>query len=99
MGLAIRGRGISEIYSKDRIKIAVARSHVRMLLRTDVSEMFSPERVTKMCEEFGLKAGDAMDIENGFNFDMASDRKKCRESIVRDGPKLVIGSPPCTMFS
>ena len=40
-----------------------------------------------------------MDIKNGFNFDLASDRKKCWDSIIRDEPKLVIGSPPCTMFS
>ena len=40
-----------------------------------------------------------MDIKNGFDFDLSSDRNKAWESILRDKPMLVIGSPPCTFFS
>ena len=40
-----------------------------------------------------------MDIKIGYDFDTAVDRTKCWDSIIRDAPTLVIGSPPCTMFS
>ena len=65
----------------------------------DISEMFSPERATAVCTQYGLVPGQAMDVKNGFDFDLAVDRKKAWDSIVRDKSKLVIGSPPCTFFS
>ena len=37
--------------------------------------------------------------KNGFGFDLAADRKKAWDSILRDKLKFVIGSPPCTSFS
>ena len=61
--------------------------------------MFSPERVTKVCEQYGLTPGAAMDVKHGYNFDLAADRAKAWKSIVEDAPMLVIGSPPCTFFS
>ena len=60
-------------------------------------EMFSPERVTAVREQYGLVPGQAMDIKNGYDFDLAVDRKKEWESILRDKPKFVIGSPLCTI--
>ena len=39
-----------------------------------------------------------MDIKNGFDFDLAADRKKAWDSILCDEPRRVIGSPPCTFF-
>ena len=41
-----------------------------------MSEMFSPERVTVACKQYGLFPGQAMDIKNGFDFDFAVDRNK-----------------------
>ena len=41
----------------------------------------------------------AMDMKSGFDFDKTSDRHKCWEAIKRDEPTLIIGSPPCTLFS
>ena len=72
---------------------------VSQLLKVDISEMFSPERVTSVCKKYGLVPGQAMDLKNGYNFDLTADRKKAWESIIRDEPTLVIGSPPCTFFS
>ena len=37
----------------------------QQILGVDVMEMFSPERVGKLCKEFGLEQGMAMDIKNG----------------------------------
>ena len=65
----------------------------------DVVDIFSPERVGKACVSFGLEQGMAMDIKSGFDFDLAVDRARCWETIKRDKPLLVIGSPPCTLFS
>ena len=43
--------------------------------------------------------GEFMDTKSAHDFDTAVDRKRCWESIIRDEPLLVIGSPQCTMFS
>ena len=39
-----------------------------------------------------------MDIKSGYDLKTSVGRKKCWDSIIRDEPTLVIGSPPCTMF-
>ena len=100
---AILGKSIHETYSNDRIKLAVDRQSVeclnKQMLGVDVMEVFSPERVGKLCKEYGLDQGMAMDIKSGFDFDKSSDRAKCWEAVKRDKPTLVIGSPPCTLFS
>ena len=61
-------------------------------------EMFSPERVTAVCKQYGLTPGQAMDIKNGYDFDLEVDRKKVWASILQGKPKLVIGSPPVYVF-
>ena len=40
-----------------------------------------------------------MDLLNGWDFSLASDRKRAIEDIRKNRPFLVVGSPPCTMFS
>ena len=37
----------------------------KLVLGVDVSEIFSPQRVTKMCEEFLMRPGSAMDLVTG----------------------------------
>ena len=100
---AILGKSLSEVYSNGRIQLAVNRCSMErlntQLSSTDVSEIFSPERVAAVCGRFGLTPGESMDIKSGFDFDTAADRKRCWDSVIRDEPTLVIGSPPCTMFS
>ena len=46
------------------------------LQSTDIVQVFSPERVGKLCKEFGLEQGMAMDIKKGYDFDLAADRAK-----------------------
>ena len=62
-------------------------------------EMYSPPRVTAQASKFGLRAGEAMDLVTGYNFDLEEDRQKAMEILERDQPALVIGSPECKMFS
>ena len=67
--------------------------------KVDVSEVYSPPRVTMMAKEFGLRPGDALDLTTGWDFDLASDRGRAVELLQTNPPKLLIGSPICTMFS
>jgi hypothetical protein len=97
------GQSLHEVYSNARIQLAVSRSSMErlnaQLSSTDVCEIFSPLRVAGVCKEAGLTPGESMDIKSGDDFDKLADRTKCWDSIIRDEPLLVIGSPPCTMFS
>jgi hypothetical protein len=96
---AILGHDLTETYSNARIRLAANREEVQRLMSVDLSEMYSPERVSAVCASYGLRPGQAMDIKNGFDFDLAADRKKAWEHVMKDEPTLVIGSPPCTYFS
>ena len=81
------------------MNLAGDRHIVEQLFRVGMSEMLSPERVTSVCKQYGLVPGQAMDIKNGFDFDLAVDRKKVWDSILKDKPTLVMGSPLCTFLS
>ena len=93
---AMLGHDLTEVYSNKRLQLAGSRQFVESILSTDISEVFSPERVTSVCARYGFVPGQAMDIKNGYDFDLAKDRKKAWESVLADKPKLIIGSPPCT---
>ena len=77
-------------------KIASSAGH---LLDVDIMEVYSPERVAKLCRNHGLTPGCSLDLTNGYDFDKAADRERAWEIIKRDKPHTVIGSPPCTHFS
>ncbi len=73
---------------------------------TAVAELFSPPRVSKILPSVGgdLVAGSTFDLHadiNGvkWNFEQPLDRKRAWERIRAEEPYLVVGSPPCTMFS
>ena len=40
-----------------------------------------------------------MDLTNGYDFTKASDRKRAWDKIKDEDPFLLVGSPPCTLFS
>ena len=96
---AILVHDLTDMFSNKRLQLAADRHFVNQLLIVDMSETFSPERVTAVCRDYGLKPGQAMDLNNGYDFDLAADRQKAWDSMLRDKPMLVIGSPPCTYFS
>ena len=68
-------------------------------LSVDVMEMYSPPRVTTQGAKMGLEVGEAMDLTTGWDFRKAADRDRAWAYIGKHNPKLVIGSPMCTMFS
>ena len=72
---------------------------VGMLGKVEVMEMYSPPRVTVEAKDWGLKAGEAMYLVTGYDFNKIEDRTRAWEAIVGDKPSLVIGSPECKMLS
>ena len=66
------------------------------MLGVDITEVYSPEAVTKVCDKFGSTRGSSMDLTNGWDFDKAEHRILARERVLTEEPLLVVGSPPCT---
>jgi hypothetical protein len=73
-----------------------------------VSELFSPPRVTaalKSKDHGWLRAGSSFDLVvdavsgQSWDFLQAEDRRRCWRQLQREDPWVVIGSPPCTVFS
>ena len=62
---------LTETDSNDRLKLAGHRHIIGQLIGVDMSQMFSPERVTAVCKQYGLVPGQAMDFKNGVDFDLA----------------------------
>ena len=52
-----------------------------ILRGVDVTEVYSPERVTKACMKAGMRPGSSMDITNGWDFTKAEDRKRAWKTI------------------
>ena len=65
----------------------------------DLSEIYSPERVVKFCREYNLLPGDSFDLQTGWDFDKLSHRNLASRRVLETRPKLLICSPPCTLFS
>ncbi len=66
---------------------------------TEVAEVWSPPRVTKVASKLGLEPGHAMDLTNGCGFRLERHREAALRYIRTAKPKLVIGSPECTLLS
>eukprot|EP00435_Cladocopium_sp_Y103_P059905 s740_g21.t1 len=66
--------------------------------QVDVSEVFSPPRVTKEAKLQKMKAGHAFDLKTGFDLRLEKDLKRMREVLQEEEPELVVCSPPCGPF-
>lgn len=65
-----------------------------------LAEVFSPPRITKSAQHFGHQTMMAFDIvHNGWDCMDPTMRNKLREIILKVEPKVLVLSPPCTMFS
>ena len=67
--------------------------------RNDITEVFSPPRFADAAKELGLMPGESMDLLSGWDFSKSEDRKRAIKYINEKKPFLVVGSPPCTLFS
>ena len=70
-----------------------------VILGVDITEVFSPDRVTLVARKFGLVPGSSFDLTDGWDFDIEEHRQLAWKKIKSECPNLLIGSPPCTMFS
>jgi hypothetical protein len=69
-----------------------------------IAELYSPPRVTAALPKLGLVAGSTFDLKAdkfgvAWDFRRPRDRKRAWDRIRAERPFLVVGSPPCTMFS
>ena len=69
----------------------------KILLGADVTEVYSLQRVSKLCFKFKLIPGDAFDLQNGVGFSKVEHRMEVPRIIKRDKRTVAIGSPPCTL--
>ena len=65
----------------------------------DLAEVYSPKRVTAEGEKMGLRIGEAMDLTTVWDFRKQEDRDRAWRYVKESKPRLLIGSPMCTMFS
>ena len=71
----------------------------------EVAEVYSPPRMTKMVDMMGMKSGFALELstndENGKPWDFSIPERRRAALKVQDDtkPKMLIASPPCTLFS
>ena len=72
----------------------------------DVAEVFSPPRTAARARERGLRGGWSLDLQcedpwTGRPWDLGdeSTREAARRLLRRTRPKLLVASPPCTVFS
>ena len=86
----------AEMHSLDEMEKRMLSS---VVMGADITEVYSPERVNKLAEKFGLRKGNSLDLTNGRDFSKQEDRARAWRLIRISKPYIVIGSPPCTMFS
>ena len=82
------------LYNESDIGVLAA-----VLKGVDITEIYSPARVTKLCSKYGLIAGDSYDLRDGYDLSDEKTQAQVIRRISSTEPTLVIGSPPCTMFS
>ena len=85
--------------SVDGFPSGLLKAAINVMRGLDITEVFSPERVTKISREHGLTAGLRMDLRTGWDFRKKADRQRADTYIYEEKPLLVIGSPVCTPFS
>ena len=62
-------------------------------------EVYSPRRVLDFTAKVGLTGNVSADLLTGWNFSNEADRVALVVRIAQDRPKVLLLSPPCTMFS
>ena len=65
---------------EDGARAALSSSGATLLAQVDVTEVYSPPRVTAMAKKTGLNAGSAMDLRIGYDFTTQKDRERGQSS-------------------
>ena len=67
---------------------------VSALKGVDITDIYNPERVTKLCRTYGLVAGDSYDLRDGYDLSDEMSQALVISRIKKTWPSLVIGSDP-----
>ena len=70
-----------------------------VLRGADITEVLSPQRVATVCSKYNLTPGDSFDLRDGYDLSDERTQALVISRIKKSQPSMVIGSPPCTMFS
>ena len=65
----------------------------------DVSEVYSPPRLTERAQRHGLRPGTAMDLATGWGFAVPQQRREALRLLREHQPALITLCPPCGPFS
>ena len=65
----------------------------------DVSEVYSPPRLTERARRHGLRPGTAMDLATGWDFAVPQQRREALRLLREHQPALIMLCPPCGPFS
>ena len=97
---AARGASVEDILEIGQLLMAVGGS------KSDVAEIYNPERFTSQANRFGLRPGFAIDLslyknnkEEHWDLSKEGDQKRLKILQQQEKPMLLIGSPPCGPFS
>ena len=69
-------------------------SLVERVMPVDITEVYSPPRVTEEAKKFGPKAGEAWDLAEGWDFTKKEHQDQARRYQKENEPIVLIGSPP-----
>ena len=95
----VEGEQNDELAEKKRRREIEHSAIVEEIRSVDITEIYSPQRVTNEARRYGLKPGEAMDITTGWDFRNQEDRERALRYVKEEKPLVVIGSPMCRMFS
>ena len=71
----------------------------KVMRGADVTDIYSPPRIAAACIEAGLVGGSSFDLRTGWDFSNPHHQKMVLQTVMKESPKLLIGSPLCTLFS
>ena len=69
------------------------------ILGVDITEVYSLDRGDEVAKRHGLVPGSSLDLTKGWDFTKPEHSRAAWRKIKTEDPYLIIGSPPCTLFS
>ena len=89
--------------NKDRLDIlkSLDRNVYRQVsnYKVDLSELYSPPRLTAKAEQYGLRPGMAIDLTSGFDLGKEEDQIKVWDHLKKDQPEMIFMCPDCFPWS
>ena len=92
---------MDEIGSVDRAKEQDIDHHIiaSAIFRMDITEVYFAERVDDVAQRHRLTPGSSLDLISDWDCTKKDHRRAAWKTIKAEDPYLIIGSPPCTLFS